>query len=339
METFMTRSLARRMGGAILLAWGCASVASAAPSYHLVDLGLGYWVSALNNDDVIVGFDNHQPSQSVVWRDGAWHVRQGTALYGINDNGDMVGSGDAGDTAGVMLLPKGGHKRTLTVGFDNEGYGSSLVAGDGSVAAFVDLFAHVDSRPVCVRWAPGQKRGTKISGERCIPYGVNAQGAIAGQIQPKGGQAEAFVWSNGTFQYFSVDNGYASHATGVNVAGHASLDVNYKQVDGTYQAHAAFFDGQSVVDLGLAEGATASLSTGINDADEVVGASHVYTPQLEYVPFIYSGGQVYELNGLVDNLGQWTDINPAAINNRGTIIGTATLDGVVHPVMLQRTGG
>lgn len=333
----MIHPLSCRTGATLLLACGCAALAHAAPAYHLVDLGAGYFATAINDDDVVAGMDS-QP-RAVTWSQGVWQVRPGQGLSGIDDQGDAVGAPARGAAPGVLLLPADGHKRTLTVDFSVENYGSSKIADDGSVVGSVGVFAHVGTRSLCVRWAPGHKLGSKISGERCRPYGVNADGAIAGSIYPKGQPSQAFVWSAGTFQYFTVDHGYAAGATGVNLAGHASLVANYKQADGSYQSHAAFFDGHSVIDLGMAAGASYSSAVGVNDADEVVGASSAYDPQLEIIPFIYSGGQVYPLDGLIDNLGSWYNLSPVAINGHGTIIGSALLDGVQHAILLQRTGG
>lgn len=71
----MAPFVTRRAVSLALAACGCGAAASAAPTYPLVDLGHGYHASALNDDDMVVGFRDGAPTRSAVWSDGAWLFR------------------------------------------------------------------------------------------------------------------------------------------------------------------------------------------------------------------------------------------------------------------------
>ena len=85
------------------------------------------------------------------------------------------------------------------------------------------------------------------------------------------------------------------------------------------------------IDLGMLAGDLRSEAYGVNIAGQVVGASFNGVGR----GFIYQNATLTELTTLLDTpFSAWTVNEPAGINNAGTIIATATLNGVRHPVML-----
>jgi probable HAF family extracellular repeat protein len=78
-------------------------------------------------------------------------------------------------------------------------------------------------------------------------------------------------------------------------------------------------------DLGTLDGHTFSLANGMNDAGDVVGRSWGTVDGLiEELPFLYTGGEMYDLNALLPAESSWRLIEAYDINNAGQIVGYGT---------------
>jgi probable HAF family extracellular repeat protein len=98
----------------------------------------------------------------------------------------------------------------------------------------------------------------------------------------------------------------------------------------TYQAWR--FDGSNYTFLGTLGGATSG-SSAINLNGEVVGVSR--TADISRHAFVYTGGQMFDLNALIPPESGWTLIEATGINNQGQIVATGTDPaGLTHAFLL-----
>jgi probable HAF family extracellular repeat protein len=114
-----------------------------------------------------------------------------------------------------------------------------------------------------------------------------------------------------------------SSARGINADG----DVVGYSNDPAFGANRAFLysDRDGMRDLGTL-GGRSSLANDINDNGEVVGIADL--PSAQGHPFLYSREKgMVDLNSLIDSTTGWTLWTAEAINNRGTIVGVATMGG------------
>jgi probable HAF family extracellular repeat protein len=81
-----------------------------------------------------------------------------------------------------------------------------------------------------------------------------------------------------------------------------------------------------LTDLGILEGALASFGRGINeDGSMIVGSCNVPSHA-----FLYSGGQMVDLNSLIPTNSGWVLTDAYSVNNSGQIVGYGTIAGATH---------
>lgn len=81
-----------------------------------------------------------------------------------------------------------------------------------------------------------------------------------------------------------------------------------------------------MTDLGILEGALASFGRGINeDGSMIVGSCNVPSHA-----FLYSGGQMVDLNSLIPTNSGWVLTDAYSVNNSGQIVGYGTIAGATH---------
>jgi probable HAF family extracellular repeat protein len=74
-----------------------------------------------------------------------------------------------------------------------------------------------------------------------------------------------------------------------------------------------------MIDLGTL-GGVQSEARGINDAGEVVGGSYIAAGGPDHA-FLYTGGQMLDLNSLISTNSGWTLFYASGINDAGQIVG------------------
>lgn len=323
-----------RLGAAIALAFACASAAQAAPTYHLVDLGIDTYATAINAHGTIVGqVDN---GRAAVWRDGTWHRKgQGRWAEDIDDGGDIVGNGqDENNQYHSYEWPHGGAVFELTAPAPLTGPLVSRIGGDGSSAGFAYDAAGLAR---CVRWVGGVGQDLGIEGDSCYVSGVDRHGAIAGTVTASTVpyEQQAFLWRDGVLQLLGTGPGIGSASGRMNAKGHLSGTLQMHQHDHLRPTHAALWNGRKWIDLGTLAGTGSSDAAAVNDADEIVGSSETAAGGPRH-GFLHAGGQMYDLVDLVDNGAGWTFEFAADINDDGVIVGTNRLeaDGHDHAFML-----
>ncbi len=122
--------------------------------------------------------------------------------------------------------------------------------------------------------------------------------------------------------------GTASIAFGINSEGQV---VGNSQTTGNIASHAMLFSDGTTSDLGTL-GGTFSSAYGINDPGEIVGFADTPTGR---DAFLYSDGNMYDLNNLVDSSGTGWNLSWAhAINDSGWIVTDGIFDGNTHTILL-----
>jgi uncharacterized protein (TIGR03437 family) len=202
------------------------------------------------------------------------------------------------------------------------------------------------------------------SGASTAAFGINSNGEVAGASVAKGAStATPLLWQNSGSapQALPLLSGYTNAiATSVNdsgVAAGAAFTINFSELsDPNAAAHAVLFKNGSVTDLGVPSGDVSSVATGINNSGSVVGFAsnkppdftvqldaYIAPPASKFTAFLYSGGQLYNLNNQLANGSGWQLSFATAINNAGQIAGTGLVNGAQHaflltPVLAPTTG-
>ena len=119
-------------------------------------------------------------------------------------------------------------------------------------------------------------------------------------------------------------------------------DINEKQQiagQGTNpagQARAFLWEGRTVTDLGVPAGDDLSRARGINEDGAVVGEWRVLIDgQQRFKAFVYEGGQMKDLNGLIPADSGWALTGAQAINETGQIVGSGTINGETHAFLYE----
>jgi len=332
--------------------------ATAAPSiaYSVTDLGtLGGSSSranAINNYGVVVGAADTAAGtpHAVVWQNGQVidlgtgpvnerldnpNIRPSSAAYDINDAGEVVGYADFPSDgysgyaygyarhavrweAGVLTdLGTAGATNSVGYGINDAGQVVGIAASlGGSGKLFTDPVRWDDAGATRLAELPNDWFGAA--------YAINSTGQAVGRSDSMGGGSKAIRWNNDTL----TDLGAQGSAADINTAG--SIVGVARTVQG--DQHAALWRNDTLTALGTLPDDVRSEATAVNNSEQVVGQSYAAsgTPR----PFIWDNGTLYELNSLLPSNDGWTLTAVTDINDRGQIVGTATVNGQQHAVLL-----
>jgi probable HAF family extracellular repeat protein len=260
-------------------------------------------VVAGNIDDAGMGDPNAGAYDAFLWKNGVMtDIAQGTSdggagadAVGINEQGTVVGSYDAGQY------------------FFHAEYGTPH--------AYVSLNG--------VRTDLSTLDGE--NGNFSFGFAINNAGQVVGvstnvSYPPDDGGAPnyAFLWSYGTMKAIGGAQSSNFAPTAINDNGWIAGTLNVAQVAGTYTGQAVLYVNSRFISLGAVKGFSGSQSLSMNDLGMVVGnlASGVppYTPSV----FVYDG-VMHNLNTLVE--GGWTITTVGKINILGQIAATGTKAG------------
>jgi probable HAF family extracellular repeat protein len=151
-------------------------------------------------------------------------------------------------------------------------------------------------------------------------YAVNNSGQIVGYSTTATGHNEAFLYSGGVMTGLGTLPGYTdSVATAINDKGQI---VGYA-TDAAGNTQAFLFSGGVMTGLGFLPGNPESWASAINNAGDIVG--HVATGVGTGVwrAFLYSGGQMYDLNSLTSYASD-TFVQATGINSSRQIIASGS---------------
>src|SRR5258707_1307612 len=166
-----------------------------------------------------------------------------------------------------------------------------------------------------------------LGGQMNAAYAINDAGQIVGRTDTDQGAIHAFLLASpgGDLKDIGTLGGNNSEALAINKSGEVVGDAE----TGNGAPHAFLYRKGSTRDLGVLTGFdTASYARSINSQGEIVGDSESADQKRA---FIYSNGQMLELDKLVTNLGEagFASLDVAyGINNRGLIVGYGTATDV-----------
>jgi probable HAF family extracellular repeat protein len=303
------------------------SAAIGEPRYRVVDLGsLGgdYSVGLdVNNNGQVTGYSTTAAGHTHAFLYSAGVMTDlgtlgGTESYGrsINDNGQVVGDSltSGGSTFSRAFLYNGGPLIDLgtlggsgsgALGINNSGQitGGATLAGDFSNNVFL-----YNGGGLINLGSFGSESGRNINSAGQVIFGT-------------------FLWTpdlpngtTGTAINLGSLGGGGTHAFGINDIGQVT---GYSTHLPTGDIHVFLYSGGSMIDLGLGRG------TAINNLGQVVGGEHVGDPV-----FLYSDGERFDLNALIDPASGWVLETAWSINDSGWITGRGSIGGTGHAYLL-----
>jgi len=326
---------------AAALALGLTVTPACAAQYTLIDLGtLGGIESrayGINSQGHVVGYssDANNDFHGFMW-DGTMHdlgIAFGASqkiAYGINSAGQIAGTGyNYGELSGGAFMWLNG-VNTFLGNFSARGINESgVVAGYQSVPGTITGTAD----HACVLANSLLTDLGTLGGINSYGYGINAAGSVVGvSMLSDDATAHACLWSNSLKYDLGTLGGTNSAAYAINdanqIAGcsdtasglpHACLIV----VNGLGQV-------TSRTDLG-ALGVGYSYAYGLNNMGQVVGSSGRAV--------LWQGGQMIDLNGLIQPGSGWVLASANAINDSGWIAGWGLApDGRPRAFLLEPVG-
>jgi probable HAF family extracellular repeat protein len=306
--------------------------------------------TAINNDSVVVGssYTAHDAVEhAFVYRQPGKMADLGTlggkqknsVARGVNNRGQAVGNSDIAKGAGphAFLYSHGRMQDLGTLGGTSSTAwainDSGWVAGDASSAGDHAYHAFL------YRSGAMQDLGT-LGGTNSSARAINSDGWVAGDADTAGDAAHhAFLYRDGTMQDLGSLGGENSFGYGINNRGQI---VGYS--DTTPILLPFKFSGGGPVreaalrrhSAGISQGPVADTYPGHGDGPVVGHLGDLYV--FNHHAFLYDGkGGLLDLSKLPEvQAAGWTSLNYAyAINDRGEIIGSGTIDGTFHAFLLS----
>jgi len=301
--------------------------AKAQPLYTVTDLGtLGYGSSnatSINNGGEVGG---NTQGLAFLYYNGAMHdigAGLGSSVWELNDKGEAIGT--AGDPNRYYFIYTAGTLHPLTTPNSNVVFTN---INDGSER--IGYIAEPDS-DLGFRYINGRNQtlGT-LDGNGCVPYGINSRGQIVGY------SGHAFLYDNGHMEDLGgLGPNSSKNATAYAINDHAQVvGFGYLPSQNVTVAHAFFYTGGLMRDIGTLPGYTGSVAVGINNSGEIVG--YCYNAS-SGATFLYVSGKMYNLTTLLVPGTGWTITTAAGINDSGQIAATGAENNVAHALLLTPT--
>lgn len=223
-----------------------------------------------------------------------------SSATGINESGQVVGTATIAGT-NVAILWSGATVTNLGGLGGPSAFSVALGINDsGQVVGFSRTIQN-DPRYYATLWSEGAITNLGF-GYNSTASAINNTGQIA--VSSSFGSV---VWAAGTVSYLSFPH-VSDSASGINDKGQVVGAINTR--DGLN--HAALWSAGITTDLGTL-GATWSVASAINDFSQIVGYSY-NTVSLTYQAILWDVSDAPKVIG---------SFEPAAINNRGQVVGTS----------------
>ncbi len=321
-----------------------SSLCSAQTSYAITDLGTltsnGYSVArAINATAEVTGSagNNNSNVSDIFFYSNGFMTSLGT-LGGTSGIGNGINA--SGQIAGYSTNSSGTYRAFRSSGSTLTDIGD---LGGGSAVAYAinDLgfvvgsavTAKGENHPFLYRNGRMLDLGTLGSSNNDwwnSAQGVNNSGAVTGTSYDGQGNFFGFVWKSGKMTKMGTLGGTWSQAYAINNKGQIA-GLAYTK-NGSAHAFIANCATCPLKDLGTFAGSTSTVwAFGINDSGLVVGQS---TFAGTYHAFVYSGGKIKDLNGMIPAGSGWVLIDAEGINSTGQIVGMGMRNGQEHAYLL-----
>jgi probable HAF family extracellular repeat protein len=304
----------------LVLSLAAGAVAGDPPQYTITILSppgaTNSSATRINNLGEVIGTANNSAT--------VWVYQNGTytfipALPGsrsyypndINDHGQVIGSAFvAGDGQYHGYSYQNGVTTDLGI------YQPSSINNLGQISAYLN-----DASRALLIDGPTVTTLPTLGGSFAIAGQINEHGQIVGYGNlTTGGPEHPFLYANGTMTDLGLLPGFArGGALGINQNGDIT---GYMQYAGLPVDRRAFLYHNGVMtDLGLPTpfnytDTTGVSPTGINDSGQIVGL----IGDLGSGAFVYTGGQMYDIQSLIPRDGDWHPIGATGINDAGQIV-------------------
>ncbi|MDA1277125.1 MAG: DUF3466 family protein, partial [Verrucomicrobia bacterium] len=312
-------------------------------TYAVVDLGTlpNHTVSsgmAINDNGLAVGYSGNGPGD-----------RRAFVYLGVLSGGDLLDLGTLGGSASEALAINGSDQVVgVSLAGDGQPHGflatsiispitdlGILVGGTSSSAFGISSQGFiVGSANTLLGETHAVVRSLEatefsdiggLGGKKAQATAINDFGIIVGYSQLEDGQERAFVFQDGEMTDLGVaaPNHTGSRAWAISPTGQIVGEslVNRTSVAMAYQ------DG-AMTELGLLNDTGSSVAYGVNGNGQVVGTAVV--GQGTTRAFLYSAGELLDLNNLIPTDSGWELTEARGINSNGEIIGTGTINGERH---------
>jgi probable HAF family extracellular repeat protein len=184
-------------------------------------------------------------------------------------------------------------------------------------------------------WADGQVTDLTPS-SHSFAQDLNSKDQVAGESSFGASPGEAFIWQAGTVTPIGALDSCGSRSAGINELGHivGTSPIGNCGVAHAYD-HAFLWRDGTMENLGMLPGAFTSHAEDVNDDDYVVGNSGYFGGE---IPFLWANGVMVDLNDVMPDSWSAPLARAIAINQRGEILASASVDGRWRPVILRPQG-
>jgi probable HAF family extracellular repeat protein len=246
---------------------------------------------------------------------------------GINENGQVVGAAEtkSGENRAFIWQHDKGMRDLSTLGgkfIEAMPTNAIGISDEGWIVGIARTNAPMgdDERPFL--WRSGS--GVEILPERGGAARINRAGQIVGMTELTSGhkRTRGVLWdAKRTVRDLGTLGGDNSAATGVNDNGQVVGAAENEKGD----MHAFLWDEtKGMRDLGVLGQRTETWAVGLNNDGDVVGFAAQPDSirfDTERVAFLYTGGQMVDLNTRMDPASGWHLMKASGINDSGQIVG------------------
>jgi probable HAF family extracellular repeat protein len=198
------------------------------------------------------------------------------------------------------------------------------VAGTSETSAYRNqhAFLYGDGKMLDLGTLP---RGTFSQGE-----GINHSGQVTGTSGSAYGP-RAFLYHDGKMTDLgALPGGTFSSGRGVNEYGEVTGEAEVNSGN----THAFLYKKGKMIDLGTLAALTSSVGLAINRTGQVVGVASIPGDFNSFRAFLYSDGEMQNLNGLLEANSGWVLEVASGINDKGEITGMGVFNGEGHAFLL-----
>lgn len=309
--------------------------------YTIVDLGTlsnnGSFAAGMNNRNDVVGyyFTDDFRKKAFLYTAGA--MSEIGALSGneseafdINIHGFVVGRSKTigGDWHAFVWDPSRGMVDLGTFGGSSSS--ANAINDNGQIVGVAET--STESRAFIINPGGALKRIDEGIGLQSASYDINEDGLVVGMYTDEFGNQNGFSWKDNVFTDHGVPLLGSARLWSINDAGLMTGHAWEGDQFATF-----VLGGGMAADLGFLSGFPRTNAWSINDQGQLAG--HLANSDGTILKaFVATGGQLFNLNTMLSEKGDWEELSAAfAINNSGLITGYGRINGQYRGFLLTPT--